>query len=425
MSATSTDEERSRLDAAVKPVDGFFTTFFVSPYSRYIARWAARRGYTPNQVTVASFGLGLVSAASFASGERWGLIAGAIVLQVAFVADCVDGQLARYSRQFSAFGGWLDSTFDRAKEWLVFAGLAIGADRAGEAVWVLAGAALTLQTLRHFMDFGWQEVRGQAAAELGRWDANVGAAEWVKRIVAFPIGERFALISITAAIWSPRTTFTALLIWGAVAGVYGLAGRVLRSQRVAPGSGGVLATLRDDGPIARALAPLGAGLEPLALCAAAVAPLIVAMAAKGDGASDALVLGVIGWLLIVAGVTGGRTGASRLRWIVPVLVRLGEYASLLWVGARAGAEPAAFALVAALALRQYDIVYGLRFRGAPVSERLGVVMGGWDGRLVIASLLLVSGALPAGFYVLAALIAVVFSAAAIRDWSTTKENVNA
>jgi phosphatidylglycerophosphate synthase len=420
--AAAVDEEQIRLDSAVKPVDGFFTTFFVSSYSRYIARWAARRGLTPNQVTAFSFVIGLLSAAGFATGERWGLIAGAILLQVAFTADCVDGQLARYSRQFSAVGGWLDATFDRSKEWIVFAGLAIGADRAGHPVWVLAGAALTLQTLRHFMDFGWQEVRGQADAELGGWD-RPGAVEWIKRIVAFPIGERFAVISITAAIWSAHTTFVVLLAWGGFAAVYGFAGRVLRSLKLEPRGDAVLATFRDDGPIARALAPLGRGLQPLALCAAAVAPLIAAMAIKGDGASDELALGVIGWLLIVAGVTGGRTGTSRIRWAVPLLLRFGEYAGVLWVGALAGAEPAAFALVAALALRHYDIVYGLRYRGAPVSDRLGVVMGGWDGRLALAGVLLVTDALPAGFYVLAAIIAVVFTAAAIRDWHD-KEDVN-
>ena len=420
--ADAVDEEQIRLDSAVKPVDGFFTTFFVSPYSRYVARWAARRGLTPNQVTAFSFVIGLLSAAGFATGERWGLVAGAILLQVAFTADCVDGQLARYSRQFSALGGWLDATFDRSKEWIVFAGLAIGADRAGHPVWVLAGAALTLQTLRHFMDFGWQEVRGQADAELGGWD-RPGAIEWLKRIVAFPIGERFAVISITAAIWSAHTTFVVLLAWGGFAAAYGFAGRVLRSRKLEPRSDAVLATFRDDGPIARALAPLGGAFQPLVLCAAAVAPLIAAMAIKGDGASDQLALGVIGWLLIVAGVTGGRTGTSRIRWAVPLLLRFGEYAGVLWVGALAGAEPAAFALVAALALRHYDIVYGLRYRGAPVSDRLGVVMGGWDGRLALAGVLLVTDALPAGFYVLAAIIAVVFTAAAIRDWHD-KEDVN-
>ena len=38
------DEDRARLNNAVKGADGFFTTYFVSTYSRFIARWAARRG---------------------------------------------------------------------------------------------------------------------------------------------------------------------------------------------------------------------------------------------------------------------------------------------------------------------------------------------------------------------------------------------
>jgi hypothetical protein len=75
------DEERALLDSTVKSSDGFFTTFFVSPYSKYIARWAARRGLTPNAVTMVSLGVGIVAAAAFATGERAGLVAGAVLLQ--------------------------------------------------------------------------------------------------------------------------------------------------------------------------------------------------------------------------------------------------------------------------------------------------------------------------------------------------------
>jgi hypothetical protein len=459
------DEDKVLLDSAVKSVDGFFTTFFVSPYSRYLARWAARRGLTPNQVTTASIVLGVLSAACFASGERWGLIAGAVLLQVAFTTDCVDGQLARYTRRFSQLGAWLDATFDRAKEYLVFAGLAIGADRAGDPVWVLAGAALTLQTVRHTMDFSWHGARRQRvevvrqppleqsldawgatiaerraerdepqrapsppAGALARWrqlDEIPGVA-WVKRIIAFPIGERFALISVTAAFWSARTTFTAWLVWAGFAYTYGFLGRILRSLKLRLRTDRdpslELESFRDDGPIARTLGRLGTALPAPPLVVAAVAPLIAAMAIEGDGASDGLAVAVVAWLVVAAGLSGGRTGTSRLRWIVPPLLRVGEYAGLLWLGTLAGASsvPAAFALLAALTLRHYDIVYGLRYRGAPVSERLGAAAGGWDGRLVLGCVLLLTDALPAGFYVLAAIIAVVFSAAAIRDWSRAR-----
>lgn len=271
------DEDKVLLDSAVKASDGFFTTFFVSPYSRYIARWAARHGLTPNQVTTFSLALGVLTAAAFATGERWGLIAGAVLLQLAFTFDCVDGQLARYTRQFSKLGAWLDSVFDRAKEYIVFAGLAIGASRTGDSVWLLAGAALMLQTMRHMFDFSFAAAAHQLISSTQppppeqAWDSlnkpphpleerppapartasgeplplprrvAVGALAawrtldrrrpimWLKRMIAFPIGERFAAISITAAIWSAHTTFVVLLVCGGFAGLYALAGRLLRS----------------------------------------------------------------------------------------------------------------------------------------------------------------------------------------------------
>ena len=268
------DEGKALLDSVVKPVDGFFTTFFVSPYSKYIARWAATRGFTPNQVTTASLLIGVLAAAAFATGERAGLIAGAVLLQMAFTTDCVDGQLARYTRTFSRLGAWLDSMFDRAKEYVVFAGLAIGASQAGDPVWVLACAALTLQTFRHTTDMSFAASAHQAIGTAmqqplenpsdrpprpprPRPDRQASAPEpmrrrpplarrmlrswrrvdrlpgalWVKRMVAFPIGERFATISITAAIWDARVTFVVLLAWGGFATVYSSFGRVLRSIR--------------------------------------------------------------------------------------------------------------------------------------------------------------------------------------------------
>ena len=190
--------------------------------------------------------IGVLAAAAFATGERWGLVAGAVLLQVAFTTDCVDGQLARYTRTFSKLGAWLDSIFDRAKEYVVFAGLAIGASRAGDPVWVLAGAALTLQTVRHVSTSPSpiarrrraapgqpplersRDAAGQAAAEppsgsprqprgrrggrrrrgscsaAGARSTARPACSWVKKMIAFPIGERFAVISITAAIFDAR-----------------------------------------------------------------------------------------------------------------------------------------------------------------------------------------------------------------------------
>jgi phosphatidylglycerophosphate synthase len=246
------DEDRLLLDSAVKANDSFFTTYLVSPYSKYLARWAARRRLTPDQITTASLGIGVLAALAFASGDRAGLIAGAILLQISFATDCVDGQLARYTRNFSRVGAWLDAVFDRTKEYAVYAGLAIGAGASGDPVWVLAGAALAVQTVRHAIDFSYatleqEELAGAARLPLdqpsdrstgtGRgpaasWDTLTrrGAAQWAKQFIAFPIGERFAAISVVAALGSARAVFIVLLAWGGVATAYKMAGRLMRSM---------------------------------------------------------------------------------------------------------------------------------------------------------------------------------------------------
>ena len=77
------------------------------------------------------------------------------MLQAAFTFDCVDGQLARYTRTYTRLGAWLDSIFDRTKEYLVFAGLAIGAARTGNDVWLLAACAMAVQCVRHAIDFSY------------------------------------------------------------------------------------------------------------------------------------------------------------------------------------------------------------------------------------------------------------------------------
>lgn len=44
-----------------------------------------------------------------------------------------------------------------------------------------------------------------------------------------PIGERMALIAVTAAFFNARVTFVALLVWGGIAALYILSGRTGRS----------------------------------------------------------------------------------------------------------------------------------------------------------------------------------------------------
>jgi hypothetical protein len=178
---------------------------------------------------------------------------------------------------------------------------------------------------------------------------------------------------------------------------------------------------RDDGPLASALGRAIGRRVPvpaIALLVLAGLPLLVAIAVKGDGASDGLVAGVVAWVVVIGGVASGRPLTDRLRWLVPPALRAIEYGALLWIGAVAGggALPATFALLCAITYHHYENVYGLRHRGVRPPAWVTAAGLGWDGRLVLGVVLLVAGALPAGFWVLAALLAALFVSETVAEW---------
>ena len=177
---------------------------------------------------------------------------------------------------------------------------------------------------------------------------------------------------------------------------------------------------RDDGPLARALGRLGGALPvtPFVLLALGAVPLFVLMALRGEEATDAGAGLVVAWLVLLGGASSGRPHTDKLRWAVPPLLRAAEYGGLLWLGALAGdGLPAAFAVLCVLWFRHYDLVYRLRHQGVGPPRWLGEVTLGWEGRLLGAYVLLVTGALPAGLFAYAALLAVLLVAETIDAWT--------
>ncbi|KRD01405.1 DUF5941 domain-containing protein [Streptomyces sp. Root264] len=426
------DDEAVRLKSAVKARDGFFTTYFISPYSRYIARWCARRGLTPNQVTTASLITALIAAGCAATGARGGFVAAGVLLIASFVLDCTDGQLARYSLQYSTLGAWLDATFDRAKEYAYYAGLALGAARGGDDVWALALGAMVLQTCRHVVDFSFNEANHDATANTSPTAAlsdkldSVGWTVWVRRMIVLPIGERWAMIAVLTALTTPRITFYALLIGCAFAATYTTAGRVLRSltrkARRTDRAAQALADLADSGPLTEALVRLLPGKpRRTAPLSAAVGAVLVALGAWMWGPSWWVVLMAGAYVLASAeAVTHPLKGS--LDWLIPPLFRAAEYGTVLILAARAdvdGALPAAFGLVAAVAYHHYDTVYRIRGdAGAPPAWLVRTV-GGQEGRTLLVAVLaalLTASQFTVALTVLAVAVAVVVLLESIRFW---------
>lgn len=99
-----------------KKRDYWFTVLLTDPVAVPLTNFLAkRRLMTPNQVTILSFFLGVSVGFFFATGERWGLIAGGVAFYLAFVTDCVDGKLARATGITSEKGQALDALADGAR----------------------------------------------------------------------------------------------------------------------------------------------------------------------------------------------------------------------------------------------------------------------------------------------------------------------
>ncbi|MFG2997813.1 DUF5941 domain-containing protein [Streptomyces sp. NPDC048340] len=432
------DDEAVRLRTAVKSRDGFFATFFISPYSRYIARWCARRGLTPNQVTTASLLTALIAAGCAATGERWGYVAAGVLLLVSFVLDCTDGQLARYSLQYSTMGAWLDATFDRAKEYSFYAGLALGAARNGDDVWALALGSMVLMTCRHVVDFAFNEANHDATANTSPTAAlsdrldSVGWTVWVRRMIILPIGERWAMIAVLTAVTTPRTVFYALLVGCAFGALYTTAGRVLRSltRRAArtDRAARALADLADTGPlgelIAGALRRLPSYTAPAFMAGGAGAVVALLAAAYTMPFGEPWLLVFAGVYVLAAGAAVAQPLKAPLDWLLPPLFRAAEYGTVLVLAAKAdvpGALPAAFGLVAAVAYHHYDTVYRIRGGTGAPPHWLVRTIGGHEGRVLLtvglAAVLATRAAdFPVALTAVAVFVALVVLVESIRFW---------
>lgn len=181
-----------------------------------------------------SLGVAALAAVWFSDATRAGAVAGALLLAATVVLARVDHRLVRAGaaepRQV-----WRSALLRRAEEALVYAGLAAGAATAAASpavsawpaafagtggVWAMATVALALPAFH----------RAIAASFAARHPAAApGEPTGLARIVTLPRPERFALVSVTAALGDPVLVFTVVAAWGGVAAASVLAGCVLRS----------------------------------------------------------------------------------------------------------------------------------------------------------------------------------------------------
>jgi hypothetical protein len=126
---------------SLKPQDLRFNNWACRPLAAVLVWLLFYVPITPNQITFLSLAVALLADAAllFCPGYT-GLWSAALLLYLAFVLDCTDGQLARLRSQTSSVGSYLDFLMDEIKAVALIAAVAgrLAIDRSplpGAALW--------------------------------------------------------------------------------------------------------------------------------------------------------------------------------------------------------------------------------------------------------------------------------------------------
>ena len=112
--------------------------------SAYVTVWLHPTRVSPDAVSWAHLGLLLFAAAAMAVGTWPAEIVASLTIIASYVADNVDGELARARGTPSAHGRWIERTVHHYGERALILGAGLGAHAHGQALWWLVGPLAVL-----------------------------------------------------------------------------------------------------------------------------------------------------------------------------------------------------------------------------------------------------------------------------------------
>ena len=125
--------------------------YVARPLSFYIAWPLIRLGISANKVTVAGLGVGIIGCAFLAHGSYWGIVLGAVLVNIYGLSDYVDGAIARATDTASEYGARIDGASYLIVLSLLFVAVGLGMR---EPLYMMLGiAASYIRVFRYAMTY--------------------------------------------------------------------------------------------------------------------------------------------------------------------------------------------------------------------------------------------------------------------------------
>lgn len=194
-----------------RQTDGWTAYFINRPISLTCSRALVHTPITPNMITGFNIALGIVGGAMIWGGSVWGVILGALIMQIVSIMDGIDGELARMKLLMSKQGEWFDSVGDDVIKMSMFVSLGHACSVIFEQPLFLLMTGIGLAWTIAMTSFWYAEVRRADSGTLlnVQWWWEKGEAPKKSLWHSFLVGMGYLL---------KRDTYTLLLVVLVIAG---------------------------------------------------------------------------------------------------------------------------------------------------------------------------------------------------------------
>lgn len=181
----------------------------------------------------------------------------------------------------------------------------------------------------------------------------------------------------------------------------------------------LLTHYRDDGPLSemfRRAGPLR--VQSLALTFVGLVAVAVGLAVDGPVRTGPASLAGITAFVLCGLVSAAARRHRRIQWLVPPMLRAGEYVVVATLAWRTGTTEMwlAYLLLAVVAFHHYDIVYRLRHQRTAPAHLVSQLCGGWEVRTIVVTAAAITGVLAPVLIALAAWCGALFVSESMRSW---------